>query len=81
MRQSPDGVFVYTDDGCQEITCSPYLDRGAELQQLRAAVVDGKPIFADEHWGKASLEVVLAILESSAQHQEVELKYQTATPI
>src|SRR5204863_9565090 len=26
LRQSPDGVFVYTDDGCEEITCPPYRD-------------------------------------------------------
>lgn len=80
MRQSPDGVLIYTDDGSEEITCPPYLDRGAELQQMREAMFNGAPIFADERWGKASLEIVLAILESSRERREVRLSHQVPTP-
>lgn len=80
MRQSPDGVYIYTDDGMEEVKCSPYLDRGAELSQLRDAVFEDKPIFADQFWGRASVEVILAILQSSRENREVTLSHQHPTP-
>jgi phthalate 4,5-cis-dihydrodiol dehydrogenase len=76
MRQSPDGVYVYTDDGCEEIVCPPYLDRAAELLHLQAALASGRPVFPDAPWGRATLEVILAILQSAREGRDVPLRHQ-----
>jgi len=81
MRQSPDGIYVYTDDGCEEIVCPPYLDRATELQEMAEAVNENRPAFPDAPWGRATLEVILAILQSSKERREIPLKYQVATPV
>lgn len=81
MRQSPDGVYVYTDDGCEEIICDPWLDRGTELTELRDALRENRSSFPDARWARASLEVILAILASGQHHEDVLLKYQVASPV
>jgi phthalate 4,5-cis-dihydrodiol dehydrogenase len=80
MRQSPDGVYVYTDDGCEEIICEPYLDRATELIMMRDALAQGRVVFPDVRWGRATLEVILAILQSSRENRDVELAYQVPAP-
>jgi predicted dehydrogenase len=76
MRESPDGLFVYTRDGRREVRV-PDEPRGtAELDELRAAVRDGQPVAHDGRWGLATLEVCLAIHASSRQRQEVVLSRQ-----
>lgn len=81
MRQSPDGVYVYTDDGCEEIVCSPYLDRAIEIGELRDAINEKRPAFPDAGWARASLEVILAILQSGQDHLDVLLEYQVPSPV
>lgn len=76
IRQSPDGLYVYTDKGREEILCPPFLDRAGELVRLREAVTENRPAFADGRWGKATLEVILAILQSSAERREIALRHQ-----
>jgi phthalate 4,5-cis-dihydrodiol dehydrogenase len=78
IRQSPDGLYVYTENGREEIICPPFMDRGAELKKLYQAVVENQPAFTDGCWGKASLEVILAIYQSSRERKPITLKYQTA---
>lgn len=78
IRQSPDGLYIYTEEGCREIACEPDLGRGVELLKLRASVERDHPVFPDGQWGKATLEVVLAILESSRTGKEVVLSHQVA---
>ena len=81
IRQSPDGLYLYTEQGCQEIPCSPHVDRGMELLKLYEAVIQEGPVFPDGKWGKASLEVVLAIFLSSKESREITLSYQVPCPI
>lgn len=81
MRQSPDGVYVYTDDGCEEVRCSPYLDRATELHEMSQAVAQGRPVFPDARWGRATLEVILAILQSGRERRDVELAFQGPAPV
>ena len=76
IRQSPDGLYVYTEKKREEIPCPPFLDRAGELKRLYEAVVQNRPVFADGRWGKATLEVALAILQSSHEKREIELKHQ-----
>jgi phthalate 4,5-cis-dihydrodiol dehydrogenase len=81
MRQSPDGVYVYDDNGLEEIVCDPYLDRAIEITEVRDALREDRPSFPDAHWARASLEVILGILESGRTHRDVEMKYQVPTPV
>lgn len=81
MRQSPDGIYVYTDDGCEEIPCAPYADRATDLRHLHEALGTGRPVFPDGPWGRATLEVILAILQSAREGREVSLSYQVSAPI
>jgi predicted dehydrogenase len=76
MRQSPDGVYLYTGDGCREIPCPAFLDRGEALLRLVEAVSEHRPVFNDGRWGKATLEVLLAILQSSREGREITLTHQ-----
>jgi predicted dehydrogenase len=76
LRQSPDGVYLYTGDGCREIPCPAFLDRGEALLRLVEAVSEHRPVFNDGRWGKATLEVLLAILQSSREGREITLTHQ-----
>jgi phthalate 4,5-cis-dihydrodiol dehydrogenase len=75
MRQSPDGVYVYTGDGCREIACPAFLDRGEALMRLVEAVNEHRMVPTDGRWGKATLEVLLAILQSSREKREITLAH------
>jgi phthalate 4,5-cis-dihydrodiol dehydrogenase len=75
MRQSPDGVYLYTGDGCREIPCPAFLDRGEALSRLVEAVSEHRPVPNDGRWGKATLEVLLAMLQSSREGREITLTH------
>ena len=81
MRQSPDGIYLYTDDGCEEIVCDPWQERATDFIGMRQALAQDQPVFPDGRWGRATLEVILAILESSRQNRDVELAYQVPAPV
>jgi phthalate 4,5-cis-dihydrodiol dehydrogenase len=76
IRQSPDGLYIYIDKGREEILCPPFLDRAGDLLKLYEAVTQNRPVFTDGKWGKATLEVVLAILQSSRERREIALSHQ-----
>jgi phthalate 4,5-cis-dihydrodiol dehydrogenase len=76
IRQSPGGIYVYAEGGREEISCVPDEGRSAELRELLAAIAQDRPPFPDGRWGKATLEVCIAMLQSSDQHREVELMHQ-----
>jgi len=76
MRQSPQGLYLYTDDGREEISIPPYLGRAAELIELRDALEEGRDVFPNGEWGKANLEICLAILASARGGRDVELRHQ-----
>lgn len=80
IRQSPAGLFVYTEDGREEIACPPSGGRTAELTELSAALEEGRTPFPDGRWGKATLEVCLEIMSSSADGRGRDLRFQIAAP-
>lgn len=80
IRQSPQGLYVYTEDGREEIPCAPDDGRAAELRELQQAVAQHRPAFPDGRWGKATLEVCLAMLRSSEERRELALAHQVVTP-
>jgi phthalate 4,5-cis-dihydrodiol dehydrogenase len=77
IRQSPDGLFVYTDQGREEIVVpSDKSPRDLVLDEFAAAILGRSKPIHDGRWGLANLEVCLAALESSKLGREVELKHQ-----
>ncbi len=77
VRQSPDGLTVYGDEGKREIDVpKSETGRAAEIEELYRAVAEDRPVFHDGRWGEATLEVCLAIYESARERREVRLSHQ-----
>lgn len=82
VRQSPDGLYVYTADGRSEVAIPPGSHgREAEMRELYEGVVNSRPVFHDGRWGEATLEVCLAMLESTAKHQEIQMSHQVPAQV
>ncbi len=80
IRQSPDGIYVYTEDGREEIPCPKGHGREFELLELRDALAAGRDVFPDGTWGKATLEVCLAIMASSRDGRSRRMRHQVPAP-
>jgi phthalate 4,5-cis-dihydrodiol dehydrogenase len=81
LRQSPDGLYLYGDDGKTEIDLAGEpSEQEALIEELYQAVVTGARPWHDGRWGMATLEVCTAILESARERREIMLAHQTATP-
>jgi phthalate 4,5-cis-dihydrodiol dehydrogenase len=83
LRASADGVFVYGEVGKREIALpdgNRYSGRGNVLDDMRAAISTGRRPVQDARWGKATLEVALAIQQSARERREVSLAHQVAVP-
>lgn len=81
LRQGPQGLYKYTDDGLVELMVdSDPLHRDQELEELFNAVRHGKPVYHSGHWGMATLEVGLAINESTQTHKDIVLSHQVEMP-
>ena len=83
LRQSPEGLYVYDDDGVHEVPV--ILESGGArsdptLEEVYSGVVLGQPIFHDGAWGMATLEVQLALMQSAEEHREIALSHQVAVP-
>jgi phthalate 4,5-cis-dihydrodiol dehydrogenase len=82
IRQSPDGLFIYDDEGKREVQLPKGIDaREAELKEFYEGITDDRPIFHDGRWGQATLEVCLAILQSAAERREITMAHQVRVPI
>ena len=80
IRQSPEGLFIYTQEGCEEILCEQGQGREGELLELVSALSDSRSAFPDGKWGKATLDVCLAIMASSRDGKSRKLKHQVSVP-
>jgi phthalate 4,5-cis-dihydrodiol dehydrogenase len=81
LRQSRDGIFIYDENRVSEVPCAEW--RGplaVELEEFRRAVAADTAAPHDGRWGKATLEVCLAILQSSRERREVQLSHQVPSP-
>ncbi len=76
IRQSPDGIFVYTAEGRQEFPVDAQTGRIGDLQELVNCVRENRPSFCDARWAKATLEALLAIYDSSRERGEIVLSAQ-----
>lgn len=83
IRQSPNGLYVYTEDGREEVAIDAKDNyRGsAELRELQESMEQNRPVFPGADWGRASLEACIAIIQSSRERREVPLQYQCPSPI
>jgi phthalate 4,5-cis-dihydrodiol dehydrogenase len=74
LRPLPDGVMVYSDTEKRlEPMPAPKVQRAQVIDELYAAVVDGKAPLHDGDWGTATMEACLAILRSAKEGREVSL--------
>ena len=81
LRPTPEGVMIYGDTERRlEPLPAPKVQRAEVIDELHAALVEGKPPRHDGEWGAATLEVCLAILRSSREGREIALPSQTALP-
>ena len=81
IRQTPDGLRIYGESEQREIALAAgSRGREAEVEELYNAVVRDRPVFHDGHWGAATLEVCLAMIESAEKRHEVFLSHQVPSP-
>ena len=81
MRASADGVTIYGRDGIREVPIArggSMPGRREVLDDMRVAIRSGNPAVHNGSWGKATLEVALAILQSARDGREVVLEHQVA---
>lgn len=81
LRASADGVLVYDQDGMRELalpSAPGMAGRREVLDDMRAALRSGRRPVHDGRWGKATVEVALAILKSAREGREVMLEHQVA---
>jgi len=72
LRPLPTGVMIYADGERRlEALPPPRLPRVEVIDELYAAVLEGRPPLHDGEWAMATLQVCLAILESARQQREI----------
>lgn len=81
LRQSADGIFIYDEHGRIEVPCPEWSGPlKVELEDFYKSVTAEEPVLHDGKWGKATLEVCLAILQSSHDGREQFLYHQVPSP-
>jgi phthalate 4,5-cis-dihydrodiol dehydrogenase len=81
VRMTPGGLTVYGDDELREIKLGVKGEDGRDgrINTFYDAIVHDRPLAADGAWGMATLEVLLAIEESSRTRGNVPLRHQVPT--
>ena len=79
IRQSPNGLYVYSERGREEIAVpNDKSPRDLVLDEFAAAIAGRARPIHDGRWGLANLEVCLAAIESSKRGEEIALKHQVS---
>jgi phthalate 4,5-cis-dihydrodiol dehydrogenase len=82
LRPLPEGVMIYADrEKRLEPLAAPGVPRAAVIDELHAAIVEGRPPVHGGEWGAATMEAVLAILRSAREEREIPLQHQVALPL
>ena len=80
LRPMPNGVMIYQNGAAQlDPLPPPAVPRAEVIDELYAAVVNGTPPLHDGAWAMATLEVCLAILQSSREGRDVTLAHQVSS--
>lgn len=77
IRFSARGVLVYSAQGIREVDCAlsdAYPDKSGVIEELVDAVVHGVPPIHDGAWGRATMEVCLALRDAAESRGEVRLR-------
>lgn len=76
LRQSPDGILVYSADGREEIRLP--VDRSPRHLVLDefAAAIGGAPVLHDGDHGAAITEICVAVHRSAGERREIALRHQ-----
>ena len=81
LRPQPHGVMIYSNEERRfEDLAPPDIPRSEVIDELHAAIFDGRPILHGGEWAMATMEVCFAVLQSSKEGREVDLHYQTGLP-
>jgi phthalate 4,5-cis-dihydrodiol dehydrogenase len=81
LRPLPSGVMIYGDGERRlETLPPPQVPRREVIDELWAAVREGRAPVHSGEWGKATLEICRAILRSAAEGREVPLVHQVELP-
>jgi phthalate 4,5-cis-dihydrodiol dehydrogenase len=79
LRPTPDGVMIYQNGAARlDPLPPPQIPRAEVIDELYAAVVDGKPPLHDGAWAMATLDVCLAMLQSAREGRDIALNHQVA---
>jgi phthalate 4,5-cis-dihydrodiol dehydrogenase len=74
LRPLPDSIMIYADERREERALSlPVVPRAEVIDELYAALVAGTRPLHDGRWAKKTLEICVAILQSSEQKKDIEL--------
>ena len=77
LRPLPRGVVIYGDDEIRmEALAPPVIPRVEVIDELYTAIVKAQAPLHDGRWGRATVEMCLAILESARTGREVVLEHQ-----
>jgi len=80
VRLTPNGLMVYGEDEKREIPLPNTPDgRDGIIEEVYQAVVNDRRPANDGHWGKATLEVLLALFQSGQERREIQMSYQVPT--
>jgi phthalate 4,5-cis-dihydrodiol dehydrogenase len=72
LRPLPQGVMVYDESGARlEPLPPPAVPRAAVIDELADAALLGRAPLHDGHWGRATLAICLAMLESARSRADV----------
>ncbi len=81
LRPLPTGVMIYEDDERRlDALPVPQIPRAEVIDELYAAVVEGKPPVHGGAWALATLETCLAMLQSAREQREITLRHQVGLP-
>ena len=81
LRPMPDGVMIYADEKrWLEALPAPAIPRAEVIDELTGAVLHGRSPLHSGHWGLATMEVCLAILQSAREQKEIALTHQIGVP-
>ena len=80
LRPMPDGVTIYADDARTRLALpKPTVPRPEVIDELYAAAIGGAAPVHSGEWGRATLEVCLAVIRSATEGREVRLDWQVPT--
>ncbi len=77
LRPLPEGVMVYADDQRRlEPLPAPKVQRAEVIDELYAAIVDGRAPLHGGEWAMATMEACYAMLQSAKEQREIPLRHQ-----